>query len=107
MNLNIQKYERLKEYKSYFFQKILNLFHIIRSNELSKSETNEAKNLIDSITNAKREWIKASDDFNYVVDKDLIDYLTYKIKAYEARYEYLIRIAKEKGIKYDAKLINK
>lgn len=107
MNLNIQKHERLKENKNYIFQKILSLLNIIKSNEFTQKDINETKNLIDSIITAKREWIEASEDFNYVVDKEMVDYFTYKIKAYEARYEYLLRIAKEKGIRYDANLMKK
>ncbi|HOQ00113.1 MAG TPA: DUF2508 family protein [Acetivibrio clariflavus] len=107
MNLNIQKQEKLKEHKSYIFQRVFNFLNIIKSNEFTEKDAFETQNLIDSITKAKKEWIEASEDFNYAVDKEMIDYFTYKIKAYEARYEYLLRIAKEKGIKYDAKLTKK
>lgn len=105
MNLNIQKHEGIKEQKNWIFQKILNLLRPIEMNKFTNDDINDIQSLIDSITNAKREWMEASDDFNYVVDKEMVDYLSYKIKAYEARYQYLIKIAKEKGIKYDASLI--
>jgi len=105
MNLNIQKHEGIKEQKSWIFQKILNLLRPIEMNKFTNDDISDTQSLIDSITNAKREWMEASYDFNYVVDKEMVDYLSYKIKAYEARYQYLIRIAKERGIKYDANLI--
>lgn len=102
MNLDIQKHESLKEHKS-IFQKVLNLLNFMDNNELTKNDLSENQKLIDNIATAKKEWIKANNDFNYAVDNDMIDYYTYKIKAYQARYEYLIRIAKERGIKYDTK----
>jgi hypothetical protein len=103
MNLNIQKHQGLKGYKNNILQKLLSLLKFMENNEFSKNETDPQK-LIESITNAKKEWIRANNDFDYAVDKDMIDYHTYKIKAYQARYEYLIRIAKERGIKYEINL---
>jgi hypothetical protein len=103
MNLNIQKQARQQEHKASIFQKIFNLLNIVENNELLNNQINDNQKLIDSITNAKKEWINANNDFNYAVDKDMIDYHTYKIKAYQAQYEYLIKIAKEKGIKYGMK----
>ena len=101
MNLNIQKNQLQKVQKSNVFHKIVNTLNIMESNELAKNESNDAKNLIESITNAKKEWIRANNDFDYAVDEDMIDYHTYIIKAYQARYEYLIKIAKEKGIRFE------
>lgn len=34
-----------------------------------------------------------------LADSDLVDYFTYQIKAEEAKYDYLIKQAKEKKIK--------
>lgn len=101
MNLNIQKYQQQKIQRSNVFQWVLNMLNIIERNELAKNESNDTKNLIESITNAKKEWIRANNDFEYAVDEDMIDYHTYIIKAYQARYEYLIKIAKEKGIRIE------
>jgi hypothetical protein len=101
MNLNIQKNQSQKLQKNNIFRKRVNALNIVESNELAKHEANDTKNLIESITNAKKEWIRANNDFDYAVDEDMIDYHTYKIKAYQARYEYLIRIAKEKGIRLE------
>lgn len=101
MNLNIQKNQHQKIQRSNVFQRIVNTLNIIENNELAKNESNDTKNLIESITNAKKEWIRANNDFDYAVDEDMIDYHTYIIKAYQARYEYLIKIAKEKGIRLE------
>ncbi len=107
MNLDIQKHLRQKEHKTSLFQKVFKLLNIIENNELANNQINDNQKLIDSITTAKREWINANNDFNYAVDNGMIDYHTYKIKAYQAKYEYLIKIAKENGIKYEVKLNKK
>ncbi|WP_010246612.1 DUF2508 family protein [Acetivibrio cellulolyticus] len=101
MNLNIQKYQRSKVQRNGIFQKILNSLNIKENSELEKYEVNDIQNLIDNITKAKKDWIKANADFDYAVEDDMIDYHTYKIKAYQARYEYLLKIAKEKGIRLE------
>ncbi|OPZ89037.1 MAG: hypothetical protein BWY74_02898 [Firmicutes bacterium ADurb.Bin419] len=103
MNLNIQRDQKSKFQKNSIYQKILNALNIRETNEIEKNEYTDIQNLIESITIAKNEWTKANDDFNYAVDGDMIDYHTYKIKACQARYEYLIKVAKEKGIKLEAK----
>lgn len=107
MNLDIQKHLRQKEHKNSLFQKVFNLLNIVENNELANNQINDNQKLIDSIITTKKEWINANNDFNYAVDKEMIDYLTYKIKAYQAKYEYLIKIAKENGIKYEVKLTKK
>jgi len=107
MNLDIQKNEGLKEHKKSIFKKVFHLISSIKKSELANSEISDTKKLIDSITKAKREWTKAYNDFNHAVDNDMIDYHAYKIKAYQAKYEYLIRIAKEKGIKFENKASSK
>ncbi len=103
MNLNIQRSNRSKTQKASIYQKILNSLNIKENNEMEKKESTDIQNLIESISIAKNEWINANDGFDYAVEGDMIDYYTYRIKAYQAQYEYLIKIAKEKGIKLEAK----
>ena len=48
-----------------------------------------------------REELKAANrNFEYAQD-DLVDYYTYQIKANQAKLNYLIKIAKAKGIEVD------
>nr|WP_082225158.1 DUF2508 family protein [Pseudobacteroides cellulosolvens] len=54
---------------------------------------------MESIKNARRDWICASSNFNYADDKETVDYYTYMMKACQIRYEYLIKKAKENEIK--------
>ena len=45
-----------------------------------------------------KEMLKiARSNFEYAED-DLIDYYTYQIKAHQSKLDYLIKIAKQKGI---------
>ena len=61
----------------------------------------EVFELLESIKSARREWTNANENFEYVNEKEMVDYYTYKIKACEVRYEYLIRKAKEKRIRVE------
>lgn len=56
--------------------------------------------LMENIENIKRTLAKDYNNMQYADDRDLVDYYTYKIKAEEAKYDYLIREAKrvEKGL---------
>lgn len=65
---------------------------------VAKSNYSEEKSLVECINNARKEWINANTSFEYAVESELVDYYTYKIKAYQVRYEYLLKIAKEKGL---------
>lgn len=70
----------------------------IKTQENVFMEENEI-DLLQSIQEARTEWISANMNFEQAVDSDMIDYYTYKIKACEIRYQYLLKKAKEKGIK--------
>lgn len=107
MNLDIQKNEEIKEHKNSIFKKIINMINLVENNQLEENKINDTQMLIESIAIAKNEWINANNDFNYAVDEDMVDYHTYKIKAYQAKYEYLIRIAKQMGIRHGPSLTEK
>lgn len=88
--------KRLLSFKDFLVSKLP--WNIISSKERVESEL-EYFTLIENIKNARRDWICANSNFNYAYDSETIDYYTYMIKACQVRYEYLIRKAKEKGIK--------
>lgn len=73
-------------------------------NESSEIECEDSDELLDLIKNTKEAWKSSISNFDYTTEKDMLDYYTYQIKAHELRFEYLLRKAKEKGIK--AKLFN-
>lgn len=99
MDLNTQKNQSIRILKNNIFTMLSNLLPLKEKSELvSTGELSETENLIESIKNARKEWISANLNFEHAVDSETIDYYTYKIKAYQVRYEYLLKKAKEKGV---------
>ena len=68
---------------------------IIERNEFQKEE-----DLIKIIIKTKEIIKNANKNFEFV-DSDLIDYYIYEIKANQAKLNYLIKIAKAKGMNVD------
>ena len=64
-----------------------------------KGKTDKEKEieLMQTIIETKEMLKLAIRNFEYAED-DLIDYYTYQIKAHQAKLDYLIKIAKRKGI---------
>lgn len=54
--------------------------------------------LIDAIEKTKSDWLDAKKMYDMVTDPDLIDHAIYLIKANEAKYNYLLRKAKEENV---------
>ena len=62
-----------------------------------KSEEEKNIELIDSIKFVKKNLSNMYNNLQYA-DSDLIDYYTYQIKAEEAKYSYLIKLAKKRNL---------
>lgn len=62
-----------------------------------KSDNEKEMELIQTIIETKEMLKIARSNFEYAED-DLIDYYTYQIKAHQSKLDYLIKIAKRKGI---------
>lgn len=69
-------------------------------NIVDKTEVEKERELIDNIAKTTRELKVANNNFNFA-QGDLVDYYTYQIKANQAKLDYLIKMAKRKGIKVD------
>ncbi|WP_372998529.1 YaaL family protein [Lutispora sp.] len=54
-----------------------------------------------AIAKARQEWYDAQNYFENVVEEDLIDHAIYKIEAARAKYVYMLKHAKQCGIKMD------
>lgn len=67
---------------------------------IEKTEQEKEIELMVSIVKAKKELEVANRNFEYAQD-DLIDYYTYQIKATRAKFDYLLKKAKEKGLALD------
>lgn len=76
-----------------------NIFNYILD-KLSKSKEtdNDTLDLIKNLKNAQSEFETAITNYEFAKDPELVDYYTYKIKATETRYQYLLKKAKEKGL---------
>lgn len=68
----------------------------------SKEENKEELELIKEIREAKISFEAAKNYFLYANDSSLIDYAIYMEDATRIRYMYLLRKAKEMGIKIDS-----
>lgn len=67
---------------------------------LEKTEVKREIELINSIIKTREELKVANINFEFAED-DLIDYYAYQIKANQAKLDYLIKLAKTKGIVVD------
>jgi len=67
---------------------------------IEKTEEEKGIDLMLSIMRAKKELDEACKNFEYAED-DLIDYYTYQIKATRAKFDYLVKRAKEQGLALD------
>ena len=62
-----------------------------------KTEKEKETELMKTIIETKEKLKIARSNFEYAED-ELIDYYTYQIKANQAKLDYLIKIAKRKGL---------
>ena len=68
----------------------------------TEAKTNDYhKEICCAISIAHQEWLDAQCFFDNVNDNDLIDYAIHKIDAAKSKYMYLLRLARESGIKVD------
>lgn len=68
---------------------------------IEKTEVEKEEELINNIIKAKKDLQIARRNFEYAQSGDLIDYYIYQIKAYQSKLDYLIKLAKTKGIIVD------
>ena len=77
-----------------------NELYIREGKIVEKSEIEKEIELIRSIIKTREELKAANSNFEFAKE-DLVDYYTYQIKANQAKLNYLIKIAKSKGIEVD------
>jgi len=64
----------------------------------SKQKDPDTEDLINHLKNAQNEFETAVSNYEFADDPELVDYYTYKIKATQTRYQYLLKKAKERGL---------
>lgn len=70
-----------------------------RVSSINAEEKDENQEFINLVDKAHSEWRAAEQFFENVSDPDLIDHAIYKMEAAKSRYRYLLKKAKEEGIK--------
>lgn len=75
-------------------------YYVREQKIVEKTEFEKEKELIKSIIKTREELKAANRNFEYA-QEDLVDYYTYEIKANQAKLDYLIKLAKTKGIEVD------
>ena len=75
-------------------------YYIKEKNIAEKTEIEKEIELIKAIIKTREDLKNANKNFEYA-HGDLVDYFTYQIKANQAKLDYLIKIAKAKGIEVD------
>lgn len=69
----------------------------------SKKTNIENEKIIKEIKAAQLEIKNAENFFQYVSDPELVDVAIYDLESKKSKYSYLIKMAKEKGVKYSLK----
>ena len=64
---------------------------------IEKIDTDEESELLRNIVKSRREFEFANNNYQFA-ESDLIDYYIYEIKANQAKLNYLIKMAKIKGL---------
>lgn len=73
----------------------------VRENRiLEKTEEEKEIELVKNIIKVKEELKVANKNFEFAED-ELVDYYAYQIKANQSKLDYLIRVAKTRGISVD------
>lgn len=99
MNSNSSYYEA--DMKGYGLFRRLFQFKAIDDEAEQYQGEKENLMLLKDIRQARQEWMNAASNFEQADDPDLIDYYIYKMKACQVMYNYLLRKAKESGLKQD------
>lgn len=76
-----------------------NIFdYLLEKLSKSKPYDEDTQNLLENLKNAQNDFKTAVANFEFAEEPELIDYYTYKIKATQTRYQYLLKKAKERGL---------
>lgn len=62
---------------------------------MDRSHVDTYKELMNNIEKVKESLERDYNNMQFVEDRDLVDYYTYKIKSEEAKYDFLIKEAKK------------
>jgi hypothetical protein len=95
MNI-VPKNSYINRFSGFASRKLTDLLSV-KAEENAKIDENTE--LLEDLKQAKNEWVNAHYGLDYVKEDEMIDYTIYILKAYQSRYEFLLRKAKERGLK--------
>lgn len=76
------------------------LLHMIPGFARNKKDEGRAEFFM-AVAKARQEWFDAQNYFENVIEGDLIDHAIYKVEAAKSKYMYLLKHARQYGIKMD------
>jgi len=82
------------------FKKISSL-KLFFNEDARREAYNESDSLLKCLKEARQDWLAAVENFDQAENDDMIDYYIYKMKACQIRYNYLLKRAKELGLRND------
>ena len=62
---------------------------------MDRNHADTYKDIMNNIENVKNNLDRDYKNMQFIEDRNLVDYFTYKIKAEEAQYDFLIKEAKK------------
>jgi len=83
-----------------FLRRLFQLKEINTDTEMRDPEKDRAA-LLKNISQARQDWLSALSNFEQAWESDLIDYFIYRMNACQVRYNYLLKKAKELGLRQD------
>ena len=88
-----------KEVRAAGLNKNINQFLNKLKSNFAANEISEDEKFLEQLNQAHEEWHNAELYFQSVTEPDLIDYAIYKMEASRTKYIYLLKQAREMGIK--------
>lgn len=99
MNKNkYHEYNKGKDLKRSYYMK--DEYYVREEKIIEKTEIEKETELVRAIIKTREELKVANCNFEYA-QGDLIDYYTYQIKSNQEKLDYLLKLAKTKGIEVD------
>jgi hypothetical protein len=81
------------------YKQITDMISYILDSVQGSKRVDESQELLKTIIIAKQEMSDAQSYFDSVVDPELVDHAIYKMEAAKSQYTYLLKLAKDKGLR--------
>lgn len=81
------------------YKQITDMISYVLDSVQGSRRIDENQELLKTIIIAKQEMSDAQSYFDSVVDPELVDHAIYKMEAAKSQYAYLLKLAKDKGLR--------